>query len=380
MTRARDDSGRFSRREALGRLAAGLAGVSVLPIDRVRPKSDSTFAAGQRNAAGVSPRRLVQTVTGPVDTAKLGFTLSHEHVCVSSAGIWRAWPELYGGRDRAVQVAVEQLRGARDEGITSIIDVTTFDLGRDIRLLEEVARKSGVQIIASTGHWIDPSGTMNRRSVEELTDFFIREIERGIDDTDIKAGVIKVGTGPTIDAFGERVLRAAARASRATGVPITTHAPGGSRVGEKQVALFEAEGLPAISVCIGHSDTGAADYQMAILEYGAFLSMDLLPRGGPPAPGAPTPQPPPVTWEQRYAQIKALVEAGFSPRVMLGTDHAIVWPRQLSEGDRAFLARNPDGVLFISRKTVPALKAMGVSEAAIRAMTVEAPRRFFEGA
>jgi len=258
--------------------------------------------------------------------------------------------------------------------------VTTFDLGRDIRLLEEVARKSGVQILASTGHWIDPSGTMNRRSVEELTDFFIREIERGIDDTDIKAGVIKVGTGPTIDAFGERVLRAAARASRATGVPITTHAPGGSRVGEKQVALFEAEGLPAISVCIGHSDTGAADYQMAILEYGAFLSMDLLPRGGPPAPGAPTPQPPPVTWEQRYAQIKALVEAGFSPRVMLGTDHAIVWPRQLSEGDRAFLARNPDGVLFISRKTVPALKAMGVSEAAIRAMTVEAPRRFFEGA
>lgn len=380
MTRARNDSGRLSRRDALGQLAGGLASVSVLPIDQVRLKPDSTFAAGQRDAASVAPRRLVQTVTGPVDTAKLGFTLSHEHVCVSSAGIWRAWPELYGGRDRAVQVAVEQLRRARDEGISSIIDVTTFDLGRDIRLLEEVARKSGVQIIASTGHWIDPSRTMNRRSVEELTDLFIREIERGIDDTDIKAGVIKVATGATIDAFGERVLRAAARASRATRVPITTHAPGVSRVGEKQVALFEAEGLPLTRVCIGHSDTGAADYQMAILQHGSFLSMDLLPRGGPPTPSAPTPQPPPLTWEERYAQIKALTDAGFSQHVLLGTDHTIVWPRQLSGDDRAFLARNPDGVLFISRKTVPALKAMGVSEAAIRAMTVEAPRRFFEGA
>ena len=36
----------------------------------------------------------------------------------------------------------------------------------------------------------DDSGALNRRSVEELTDFFIREIERGIDDTDIKAGVM----------------------------------------------------------------------------------------------------------------------------------------------------------------------------------------------
>jgi phosphotriesterase-related protein len=379
MTRAGNNSARFSRREALGQLAAGLAAVSVLPINLVRAKRDTTFAAAQRDAADVAPRRVVQTVTGPVDTAKLGFTLSHEHVSVSSAGIWRAWPELYGGRQRAVQVAVEQLRRARDEGISSIIDVTTFDLGRDVRLLEEVSRKSGVQIIASTGHWIDPSGTMRRRSVEELTDFFIREIERGIDDTDIKAGVIKVATGPTIDEFSERVLRAAARASRATRVSITTHAPGVSRVGERQLALFDAEGLPSTSVCIGHSDTGAADYQMAIVKHGSFLSMDLLPRGGPPTPGAPTPQPPPLMWEQRYAQIKALVDGGFSERVMMGTDHTIVWPRQLSETDRAFLARNPDGVLFISRKTVPALKAMGVSEAAIRAMTVEAPRRFFEG-
>ena len=47
-----------------------------------------------------------------------------------------------------------------------------------------------------------------------------------IDGTDIKAGVIKVANGGAmINGFGERHLRAAARASKATGVPITTHSP-----------------------------------------------------------------------------------------------------------------------------------------------------------
>ena len=40
------------------------------------------------------------------------------------------------------------------------------------------------------------------------------------------------------------------------------------------------------------------------------------------------------------------------------------------------LAQNPDGVLFVTRKAVPALKAIGVSDQAIRTMTVESVRSF----
>ena len=36
----------------------------------------------------------VNTVLGPVETADLGFTLSHEHLATSAAGILRTFPEL----------------------------------------------------------------------------------------------------------------------------------------------------------------------------------------------------------------------------------------------------------------------------------------------
>jgi predicted metal-dependent phosphotriesterase family hydrolase len=41
---------------------------------------------------------------------------------------------------------------------------------------------------------------------------------------------------------------------------------------------------------------------------------------------------------------------------------------------------NADGMLFVTRKTIPYLKQLGVTDAQIRAITVENPRRFFGGA
>jgi phosphotriesterase-related protein len=354
-------------------MAAALAVPSVLGAEQ-------NAEAAQGQASGAAARgRTVQTVTGPIDLAKLGFTLSHEHICAASAGMWQAWPELFGGRAEFVRTAVDQLKRARDEGVDSLIDVTTVDLGRDIRLLEEVSRKSGLQIVACTGHWLDPSRSMNARTIEELVEFFVREIERGIEGTDIKAGVIKVANGATIEPFGDKLLRAAARASKATGVPITTHSPGNDRAGDKQAAVFESEGLSPSKVCVGHTDNSAADYQQGLVKRGYYLGMDQLPRGGPAPPGTPLQQAGALTWEQRYGQIKALVDAGFGGRIMLGNDHSIAMSLQPTAADRLRLAQNPDGVLFVSRKAVPALRAIGVSDQAIRAMTVEAPRRFFEG-
>jgi len=365
-------AGRLSRREAIGRMAAGLVVASAFGTE--------TIAGAAQRPAAPARKRTVQTVLGPIDLAKLGFTLSHEHICAASAGMWQAWPELFGGRARFISTTVDRLKQARDEGVDSLIDVTTVDLGRDIRLLEEVSRRSGLQIVACTGHWVDPSRSMNARTVEELAEFFVREIERGIEGTDIKAGVIKVANGGTIDPFGDKVLRAAARASKATGVPITTHSPGADRVGDKQAAIFESEGLSPSNACIGHTDNSAADYQLGLITRGYYLGMDQLPRGGPAPPGTPLQQAGALTWEQRYAQIKALVDAGFADRIVLGNDHSIAMSLQPTAADRLRLVQNPDGILFVSRKAIPALKAIGISEQAIRTMTVEAPRRFFEGA
>jgi predicted metal-dependent phosphotriesterase family hydrolase len=38
---------------------------------------------------------------------------------------------------------------------------------------------------------------------------------------------------------------------------------------------------------------------------------------------------------------------------------------------------NPDGLLFNTRKTIPYLKQIGVTDQAIRTITVDNPRHFF---
>src|SRR6266849_7631606 len=178
---------------------------------------DSTAAASRNSKESVSQSKLgtVQTVLGPLDGAKLGFCQSHEHVCSTSAGFWNAWPEILKGRAQFIQAAVEKLRKAKEEGLDSFIDLTTMDLGRDIRLIEEVSRKSGVHLVPCTEHWLDPSWSMKQRTIEELAQFFIREIQVGIEGTGIKAGVIKVANDiEGITPFGATLLRAAARASK----------------------------------------------------------------------------------------------------------------------------------------------------------------------
>ena len=360
---------RISRRDALSRVAVGFGLSTVLA---------RTAPAAQRGAPVRTSRNSVNTVRGPIDTAKLGLTLSHEHIIASSAGVWQAWPELFGGHARFIAAAADQLKRVKDEGVDTIVDCTTIDLGRDIRMMEEVSRRSGMQVIASTGVWLDPSNTIRQRTIEELTDFFVREITVGIDGTDIKAGVIKVANGNMIDMFGDKLLRAAVRASKMTGVPITTHTAGPQRMGEKQAAIFEEEAIAPPRVCIGHSDNSPADYQLGLVRRGYYLGMDQLPRGGTVAPGTPLVGPGALPWQQRYSQIKALVDAGFANRVMLGNDDSLAMTIQPTASNAARVAMNPDGMLFVVRKAIPALKQIGISDDAIRTMTLDAPRRFFE--
>src|SRR6201999_4626661 len=96
-----------------------------------------------------------------------------------------------------------------------------------------------------------------------------------------KPGVIKVATDSAgVTPFLENALRAAARASKATGVPVTTHTFAQKRIGEKQADIFESEGLSPSRVCLGHSDdSNDLEYLTGLLKRGYTLGMDHFPVG-----------------------------------------------------------------------------------------------------
>ena len=159
------------------------------------------------------------------------------------------------------------------------MDVTTFDLGRDIELMAEVSRRRGVHIIAATGNHRMVPWQFAYSTPSAIAPHFIREIQEGIEGTGIKAGIIKVasGQGGITDAE-EVVLRAAAIAQKETGVRISTHTWSPERIGDQHVRVLEEEGVDMNRVYIGHSnDDMDMDYRLGLLDRGVWLGLDRFP-------------------------------------------------------------------------------------------------------
>jgi phosphotriesterase-related protein len=139
---------------------------------------------------------------------------------------------------------------------------------------------------------------------------FIDDIERGIPETNVKAGILKCVTekyGVTEDV--NRVLRAVAQAHRATGVPISTHSNAVFRTGLEQQRVFREEGVDLSRVVIGHSgDTDDIEYLEELIGAGSYVGMD---RFG-------TPIPPDV--DGRVETIATLCRHGHADRIVLSHD------------------------------------------------------------
>ena len=314
---------------------------------------------------------IVNTVLGPIDSSELGVTLSHEHIATGSAGMHRTYPQFFD-RETVIRDAVAALKEAHAEGIRSYIEPTTFDMGRDIELIQEVSRLSGVHIVAATGSHQAIPRVFRTASPDAIAPLFIKEVEEGIEDTGVKAGIIKSASdrGGVTD-LEETVLRAVARASKHTGAPVFTHTWSPDRVGEQQVRILQDEGMDMSRVYIGHSnDTRDVDYIVGLLETGVWVGLDRFPGGR--FPGVPL-------WQERTQIVKRLIDEGWGGRIMLGHDYSLPSGQPTPEMREQRAKYQPEGYSFISRHVLPYLKELGVTGDAIQQIMVENPHRFLEG-
>lgn len=356
-----------TRREFLLRTtAAGIAAAIFRPL------------AGASKAADVNrlsrDAGIAQTVLGPLDRSKLGFTLPHEHVAEGSYYLSK-WPKAWGGRTEFVAKAVEKLKVIKAAGISTIVDLTPYDVWRDIRFIEEISRKSRINMIACTGQRFFPPIThvpMPARTIAGLTEFFRKEIEQGIDGTGIKAGVIKIGiVAKNATPLEETGLRAAARASKATGTPIRIHTDAANRAGESLAVILEDEGMDPARVSFDHSDdSGDTDYFLGLVRRGYSLSMDHVHRG--------LMQNFKPSFDRRAQCIKHLVDAGFADKIFMSTDSEFggsLLPEEAKEWRDNI--DPPEGMLFVTRRLIPYLKQLGVTDQEFRTITIDNPKRFF---
>jgi phosphotriesterase-related protein len=192
------------------------------------------------------------TVLGPVAAEQLGVTLPHEHVFIDLMREYRGDGLLH---DEAL--AASELAAFKGAGGSTILECTSEGLGRDPLALRRAAQATGLNLVMGCGHYREPyldRERLDRLSVDDLADEIVRDLEIGVGDTGVRAGVIgEIGCGRFISALEERSFRAAARAHRRTGVTITTHAARWP-VGLTQLNLLAEEGVDPRRVIVGHCD------------------------------------------------------------------------------------------------------------------------------
>ncbi|HXA12123.1 MAG TPA: phosphotriesterase-related protein, partial [Mycobacterium sp.] len=219
----------------------------------------------------------VQTLRGAVAADKLGATLMHEHVFVVHPEIIEN-VETDWDEETALVDAARRLDELYAAGIHTIVDLTVIGLGRSIRRLQRVPVSSEINIVVATGIYafFDIPSYFKFRKSEVLVDYFVREIEQGIGDTGVRAGILKCATDEAGVTPGvEKILRAVAQAHVRTGAPISTHTHAATRRGLDQLKIFAAEGVDPTRVVIGHSgDSTDLDYLLAIADSGAYVGMD----------------------------------------------------------------------------------------------------------
>jgi len=312
---------------------------------------------------------IINSVLGPLDTAKLGVTLAHEHLQDSSTGITVNYPEMM---EKAYKKhIIDGLKKAHEGGIDTVVDATTLDLGRDVNLLAEASRASGVNVIACSGWALEKPRFFPGITAKRFAQAFTKDIKVGIAGTGIKAGVLKGASDKAGVLPGEAiVLRAVALAHHETGVPIMLHSAAQAEVARQQIAILKEEGVDMRRVKIDHAnDTTDLGYLTWILDQGCYLGLDRYPGSR-------------ITPLERTKCLKALIDRGYMGQLCVAHDWSLArcLSRVSPAGSPAKRKKvNPYNFLYIKEVVFPMLREMGVSEKVISRLLIDGPRNFFEG-
>ena len=295
---------------------------------------------------------MIRTVTGDI-AAIQGRILAHEHLQIDLSAQKGPANRIGEAEEQAV---VDDLRHAREFGLAAITDLSAPDWGRDPVALRRISEQAGVAVVCAAGFYWDPfPGIAINGTVEQMRDIMISEIETGASGTDVRCGVIKVGTtrGEPGD-VAERLFRAAVGAALATGAPVITHTSSPDQAAW-HVRVLERAGMDMSRVVISHM--GAAHdvgELVALARSGVFMGIDKVsfPKG--------------PTNDQLADLVRDACEKGLERQIILSSDIA----------RRTLLRRyGGRGYSTVLADFVPMLSDRGITPSQIETMLHDNPMR-----
>ena len=294
----------------------------------------------------------IRTVLGDIRPEELGVCDAHDHLFLRS-------PQLPGQDLSDACAARAELEAFRAAGGGAVVQWTPHGMGRRAAELPGLSRATGVHLVCATGlhqaaHY-DPESLDGLRG--GLAEVFVSELTEGIGTSGVRAGLIKVAGGfHALDAHARWTMTAAAEAHRATGAPIAVHLELGTGARDVLDLLCGTLGVPGHRVILGHLNRSPDPVvQREAAASGCWLAFD-----GPSRAHHAT------DWRMPEA-VRALAEAGYGDRLLLGGDTVVAGARSVDGGP---------GMPYLLRRLRPRLAAEVGAELVDRVLTVHPGQAF----
>jgi phosphotriesterase-related protein len=269
------------------------------------------------------------------------------------------------------ELAVTELKRFVAAGGHSIVDPTNIGLGRDPKALARIARLTGMHVVMGAGYYIGSThpDNMDSLSEEAITTEIIKDIEVGVGDTRIKAGLIgEVGCTYPWWNNEKKSLRAAVAAQLETGAPLMIH-PGRSPQSPLEIVeeIAKAGGdLSRTIICHIDRTCLERDWLKELAQTGCYLEYDLFGNESsyyPPNPDVDMPSD-----SQRMEVILWHFEEGYEKQILLS--HDVATKHRLH-------AYGGLGYDHLITNVVPRLYQRGLSEAQVDTLIVDNPARIY---
>ena len=293
--------------------------------------------------------------------------------------LWNAkvdFGNLHLAKDRAsiadnyilsdVNLAIKEALEFKNNGGSTVVDVTNRGLKRDPEALLKLSEATGLNIIMGSS-WYQKMfhpRDMDDKSVENLTDEIVEDITVGVNGTGIKSGIIgEVGVnGGPITRNEEKCIISAAIGSKLTGAPITIHSGGVGEEKHHTLDLIEKEGVSLNRVIMGHSDWLADHYEFALelIDRNVFLEFDLIGRESA-LEISPT--------AKDIQIITKLIQDGHEDKILLSQD--VCFKSNLKH-------YGGFGYSFVLEKFIPHLHSLGISNIQTDKMLIDNPKKILQ--
>lgn len=335
-------------------------------------------------------RGKVQTVRGAVEPAVIGPTLMHEHVLCDLTPpdlaalrlpdveirldnvfeIRHAWCGHAGHHVLAdMNLAVAELTRFSAAGGSALVELTCEGIAPDPRGLLEIAKRTGLHIIAGSGPYVEAylKPSQRDRSIDETAAAMVRAVHEGLDETNaVRAGILgEIGLSTPFTAVERKSLIAAAQAQAVTGASINVHPPRTLAGTLQALDLLRLAGAALERVIVSHVDRTlfAIDDMRRVADTGAVLEFDFFGIESAYYPFADIDLP---NDGQRVGYIAALTRRGYVRQIVVA--HDICTRTRL----RHF---GGHGYGHLLENAVPLMRRRGITDEHIAEILVHTPRR-----